>query len=91
MFPDITTEALLMAMPFENYVQVYDLKGKYLLEALEFSVGVTQTNPTSFYSGRMLQIGGICLHNLCNIFLVTFIKNPIKSMSTSSTSVLHFS
>lgn len=47
-----------MAMPFENYVQVYDLKGKYLLEALEFSVGVTQSNPTSFYSGRMLQIAG---------------------------------
>lgn len=45
-----------MAMPFENYVQVYDLKGQYLLEALEFSVGVAQSG--DFYSGRMLQIGG---------------------------------
>ncbi|CAH0595310.1 unnamed protein product [Chrysodeixis includens] len=54
---DITTEGLMMAMPFENDVQVYDLKGKYLLEALEFSVGVSWTN--SFSSGRMLQIGGM--------------------------------
>uniref|UniRef100_A0A2A4JW25 5'-Nucleotidase C-terminal domain-containing protein n=1 Tax=Heliothis virescens TaxID=7102 RepID=A0A2A4JW25_HELVI len=54
---DVTTEALLMAMPFENYVQVYDLKGKYLLEALEFSVGVSWSQ--SFSSGRMLQIGGM--------------------------------
>lgn len=55
---EVTTEGLLMAMPFENYVQVYDLKGEHLLEALEFSVGVTQT-PGDFYSGRMLQIGGM--------------------------------
>lgn len=55
---DVTTEGLLMAMPFENYVQVYDLKGEHLLEALEFSVGVTQTTPGEFSSGRMVQIGG---------------------------------
>ncbi|XP_013184145.2 apyrase [Amyelois transitella] len=55
---NVTTEGLLMAMPFENFIQVYDLKGEYLLEALEFSVGVAQT-PGSFYSGRMLQIGGM--------------------------------
>lgn len=48
-----------MAMPFENNVQVYDLKGEFLLEALEFSVGVAQTNPTNFYSSRMLQVGGM--------------------------------
>ncbi|XP_052751850.1 trifunctional nucleotide phosphoesterase protein YfkN-like [Galleria mellonella] len=54
----MTTEALLMAMPFENHVQVYDLKGKYLLEALEFSVGVTIT-PGNFFSRRLLQIGGM--------------------------------
>lgn len=54
----MTTEALLMAMPFENYVQIYDLKGEYILEALEFSVGVTQSTPGVFSSGRMLQIGG---------------------------------
>ncbi|KAG6443014.1 hypothetical protein O3G_MSEX002678 [Manduca sexta] len=56
---EVTTESLLMAMPFENYVQVYDLKGEHLLAALEFSVGATQTNPQEFYSGRMLQIGGM--------------------------------
>ncbi|XP_026740814.1 apyrase-like [Trichoplusia ni] len=54
---NITTEGLMMAMPFENEVLVYDLKGEYLLEALEFSVGVSWTN--SFSSGRMLQIGGM--------------------------------
>ncbi|OWR54937.1 putative apyrase [Danaus plexippus plexippus] len=54
----ITTEALLMAMPFENIVQVYDLRGEYLLQALEFSVGVAQTDPTNFYSSRMLQLAG---------------------------------
>ncbi|CAH0696760.1 unnamed protein product [Spodoptera exigua] len=54
---NVTTEALLMAMPFENYVQVYELEGKYLQEALEFSVGVNWSD--SFSSGRMLQIGGM--------------------------------
>ncbi|CAG9559138.1 unnamed protein product [Danaus chrysippus] len=54
----ITTEALLMAMPFENIVQVYDLRGEYLLQALEFSVGVAQTDPNNFYSSRMLQLSG---------------------------------
>ncbi|XP_050353509.1 apyrase-like [Nymphalis io] len=56
---EITTEALLMAFPFENYVQLYDLKGEYLLEALEFSVGVSISDPTNFSSSRMLQIGGL--------------------------------
>lgn len=47
-----------MVFPFENYVQMYDLEGKYLLEALEFSVGVSQNDPTNFYSSRLLQLGG---------------------------------
>ncbi|XP_049879114.1 apyrase-like [Pectinophora gossypiella] len=55
---NVTTESLLMSIPFENYVQVYDLKGEYLLEALEFAVAPTQ-EPGNFYSGRMLQIGGM--------------------------------
>ncbi|XP_041972284.1 apyrase-like [Aricia agestis] len=55
---DVSMETLLMAVPFENYVQVYDLRGDHLLEALEFSVGVAQTGD-SFNSGRMLQIGGM--------------------------------
>ncbi|CAH0758689.1 unnamed protein product [Diatraea saccharalis] len=59
---DVTTQSLLMAMPFENYVQVYDLKGEYLLQALEFSVGTNQNTPGVFQSGRMLQIGGKNLH-----------------------------
>lgn len=62
---DVTTEVLLMAMPFENYVQVYDLKGEYLLEALEFSVGTYQT-PGEFYSGRMVQIGGEWDNKCCS-------------------------
>ncbi|XP_050677280.1 apyrase-like [Leptidea sinapis] len=56
---NVTTEALLMAIPFENTVQVYDLKGEHILEALEFSLAVNQNNPTSFYSSRMLQLGGM--------------------------------
>ncbi|XP_026314306.1 apyrase [Hyposmocoma kahamanoa] len=56
---NITTEGLLRAIPFENYVQIYELKGKYLLEALEFSVGGNVgSSPDQFNSGRMLQIGG---------------------------------
>lgn len=57
-FADITTEGLLMALPFENKLQSFELKGKHLLEALEYSVSAEQTNPNSFYSYRMLQIGG---------------------------------
>lgn len=45
-----------MSVPFENYIQIYDLKGEYLQEALEFAVGVFWTD--TFSSGRMLQIGG---------------------------------
>ncbi|XP_059048753.1 apyrase-like [Achroia grisella] len=71
---NVTTEALLMAMPFENYVQVYDLKGKYLLEALEFSVGVNVSG--SFNSGRMLQIGG--MRNVYNV------SNPVGSRVSST-------
>ncbi|CAH2263584.1 jg10903 [Pararge aegeria aegeria] len=55
----ITTEGVLMALPFENKVQAYDLKGSYLLEALEFSVGVSQSSSQNFNSGRMVQIGGL--------------------------------
>ncbi|KAJ8711278.1 hypothetical protein PYW07_008520 [Mythimna separata] len=54
---NVTTEALLMAIPFENRLQVYDLQGRYLLEALEFSVGVYWNE--TFSSGRMLQVGGL--------------------------------
>ncbi|KAL4712357.1 hypothetical protein ACJJTC_001518 [Scirpophaga incertulas] len=56
---EVTTESLLMAMPFENYVQMYDLKGEYLLQALEHSAGSSQTTPGHFRSGRMLQVGGL--------------------------------
>lgn len=55
---ELTTEALLMALPFENMVQSFDLDGRYLLEALEFSVS-GNINPDNFSGGRMLQYGGI--------------------------------
>lgn len=60
-----------MAMPFENYVQVYDLKGEYLLEALEFSVGVNLQGG-ELDSGRMLQIGGNYLQLLYTCFLQVY-------------------
>ncbi|CAK1541648.1 unnamed protein product [Leptosia nina] len=56
---DVTTEGLLMALPFENKLQSFDVKGKFLLEALEHSVSAAQDDPTDFYAYRMLQIGGM--------------------------------
>ncbi|XP_022831848.1 apyrase-like, partial [Spodoptera litura] len=71
---NVTTEALLMAMPFENQIQVYELEGRYLQEALEFSVGVNWSD--SFSSGRMLQIGG--MRNIIHA------SNPIGSRVTAT-------
>lgn len=42
-----------MTTPFENRVEVFDLKGQYVLEALEFAVA-NQPWP----GARMLQISG---------------------------------
>nr|QLC28923.1 apyrase [Spodoptera frugiperda] len=71
---NVTTEALLMALPFENSVQVYELEGRYLQEALEFSVGVNWSD--SFNSGRMLQIGGMRV--------IINASNPIGSRVTAT-------
>ncbi|CAH1641137.1 unnamed protein product [Spodoptera littoralis] len=71
---NVTTEALLMAMPFENRIQVYELEGRYLQEALEFSVGVNWSD--TFSSGRMLQIGG--MRNIIHA------SNPIGSRVTAT-------
>ncbi|XP_026331469.1 apyrase-like, partial [Hyposmocoma kahamanoa] len=63
---NITTEDLLRTIPFEDYMQIYELKGKYLLEALEFSVGGNVgSSPDQFNSGQMLQIGG--MRNIYNV------------------------
>ncbi|XP_048482576.1 apyrase-like isoform X2 [Plutella xylostella] len=56
---NVTTGSLLMAMPFENMVQVYSLRGEHLLEALEFSVGTYQEPGSGFRSQRMLQVAGL--------------------------------
>ncbi|CAB3246164.1 unnamed protein product [Arctia plantaginis] len=54
---NVTTESLLMVLPYENLLQVYDIKGQYLQEALELAVGVPWTH--TFASKHILQIGGL--------------------------------
>lgn len=42
-----------MASPFENNVEVFDLKGEHIMEMLEFSVENVQ-----WPGGRLLQVAG---------------------------------
>ena len=49
----INYEAVLLSTPFENQVQVFDLKGEHIMEMLEFSVA---NDP--FAGARMLQTSG---------------------------------
>lgn len=49
----ITFESVILSTPFENNVEVFELRGDHILEMLEYSVA---NNP---YAGaRMLQISG---------------------------------
>ncbi|XP_035453240.2 apyrase-like isoform X2 [Spodoptera frugiperda] len=51
---EITLESLLLSTPFENRVEVFDLKGEHIMEMLEYAVA---NEP---YAGaRMLQVSGI--------------------------------
>lgn len=45
-------------MPFENSMYTFDLQGKYLLAALEYSVAQSR-NSNKFSSRNMLQISGL--------------------------------
>ncbi|XP_072933664.1 apyrase-like [Epargyreus clarus] len=50
----ITFESVLLSTPFENNVEVYELRGDHILEMLEFSVA------NEWYPGaRMLQFSGM--------------------------------
>ncbi|KOB68363.1 Apyrase, partial [Operophtera brumata] len=50
----ITFESTILAVPFENNVEVFDLRGDHIMEMLEYSVA---NDP---YAGaRMLQVSGI--------------------------------
>ncbi|XP_023943065.2 apyrase [Bicyclus anynana] len=51
---NVTFEGIMLSTPFENRVEVFDLKGQYVLEALEFALA---NNP--FPGARMLQISGL--------------------------------
>ncbi|CAK1545464.1 unnamed protein product [Leptosia nina] len=51
---DISFESMLVSMPFENTVQVFDLRGDHILEMLEYSVA-NQPWP----GARMLQFSGL--------------------------------
>ncbi|XP_053615752.1 apyrase-like isoform X2 [Plodia interpunctella] len=50
----ITYESLMLSTPFENRVEVFDLRGDHIMEMLEFSVA---NDP--FPGARMLQVSGI--------------------------------
>ncbi|XP_068619670.1 apyrase-like [Battus philenor] len=50
----ITFETILLTTPFENNVEVFDLRGDHILEMLEFSVA---NDP--YPGARMLQVSGI--------------------------------
>ncbi|XP_072933663.1 apyrase-like [Epargyreus clarus] len=50
----ITFESVLLSTPFENNVEVFELRGDHILEMLEFSVA------NEWYPGaRMLQVSGL--------------------------------
>lgn len=53
MLSDITFESVLLTQPFENNVEVFELKGEYIMEMLEFSVA-----NVPFNGARMLQVSG---------------------------------
>lgn len=63
-----------MALPFENKMQSFELKGRHLLDTLEYSVSAQQTNPTNFYSYRMLQVGGKALFQIHTVFHFTLME-----------------
>lgn len=51
--PVITFESVILSTPFENNVEVFELRGDHIMEMLEFSVA---NDP---YAGaRMLQVSG---------------------------------
>ncbi|XP_063381719.1 apyrase-like [Cydia fagiglandana] len=50
----ITFEAMLLSTPFENNVEVFQLRGDHIMEMLEFSVANDPYN-----GARMLQVSGI--------------------------------
>ncbi|KAH9636325.1 hypothetical protein HF086_012590 [Spodoptera exigua] len=50
----ITYEGIIVASPFENNVEVFDLKGEHIMEMLEFSVE-NQQRP----GARLLQVAGL--------------------------------
>ncbi|KAJ8709302.1 hypothetical protein PYW07_009128 [Mythimna separata] len=50
----ITYESMILSTPFENNVEVFDLKGEHIMEMLEYSVA---NDP--FAGARMLQVSGL--------------------------------
>ncbi|XP_049885609.1 apyrase isoform X1 [Pectinophora gossypiella] len=51
---DITFESVLLSTPFENNVEVFDLRGDHILEMLEYSVA-----NVPYPGARMLQVSGL--------------------------------
>ncbi|KAM3962077.1 apyrase-like [Aphomia sociella] len=53
---NITYESVILSTPFENNVDVFDMRGDHIMEMLEYSVA-----NTPFAGARMLQVSGIRL------------------------------
>ncbi|XP_075984343.1 apyrase-like isoform X2 [Anticarsia gemmatalis] len=50
----VTYESVILSTPFENNVEVFELKGEHIMEMLEFSVA-----NTPYAGARMLQVSGL--------------------------------
>ncbi|XP_059051895.1 apyrase-like [Achroia grisella] len=51
---NVTFESVIMSTPFDNNVEVFDMRGDHILELLEYSVA-----NTPFLGARMLQVSGL--------------------------------
>lgn len=60
----LTFESVLATTPFENNIEVFDLKGVHIKEMLEFGVA---NDP--FPGARMLQTSGKCI-----MFFILFLN-----------------
>lgn len=69
-------------MPFENSVDLIDLRGDHLLEALEYSVASDWHEP-EFFAINMLQMSGECMHGIGKMWKAAPRKNTqSKNVST---------
>lgn len=75
----ITYESLISSTPFENNVEVFELRGEHIEEMLEFSIG-----DDPYPGARMLQVSGsFCFSLNVNTIIKSDLKNLYKYLSIS--------